>query len=323
VAWNLALGDEQSRTDIQGRYGGSSSRGISAPASGSGNTDIMLWWKPEHGHAFGYVDGWTDDASSFYFTGTGQFGDQRFESPHAENGRVRDHVVNSDRVRLLRYVRKNWVRYTAELTLHPTEPWRWMDGPDGTGQIRRMIQFRFMAVDAESLTPDEVTRSPVLDRPRADPLPTSLPAPSKAVLEAMRTKQFKRLVLAREVVATRAEAQLVRDFSTWLQSAHGLSSSGLTIPYDPEGRNLRADLYIHSLEILVEAKSSSAREHLRTAIGQLLDYARYVSPRPRLMCLVPDRPADDMLMLFAELGVTVAWRWTDGSFKLSDLSAIT
>ena len=84
----------------------------------------------------------------------------------------------------------------------------------------------------------------------------------------MRTKEFKRLVLAREVVATRTEAQLVHDFSAWLQSAHGLTSSGLTIPYDPEGRNLRADLFIHSPEVLIEAKSSSAREHLRTALGQ-------------------------------------------------------
>lgn len=322
MAWDLSLGQEDSRTGIQSRFGGSNARGISAPAAGGTNSDIMLWWKPEHGSTYGYEDGWTRDHSSFYFTGTGQFGDQQFGPPFGENGRLRDHLANGDHVRLLRYVRKNWTRYVAELRLHPTDPWRWIDGPDGTMATRRMIQFRFVAVDALPPATDEITREPILSEVVEVALRLAPPPPTPSELEALRTKEFKKFIRAREVVASRTEAILVHDFRDWLFTARGLPSSGLTIPYAPEGRNLYADLFLPSLGILVEAKASASREHLRMAIGQLLDYARFISPRPQLMCLVPDKPPQDMLELLVENDIAVAWRSSISTFELAPPDAI-
>lgn len=68
TAWDLSIGDEDTRTGIQNRHLGSPSRGISAPAAGTGPGNIMLWWRPERGALFGYDDRWTEDGAAFYFT---------------------------------------------------------------------------------------------------------------------------------------------------------------------------------------------------------------------------------------------------------------
>ena len=76
----------------------------------------------------------------------------------------------------------------------------------------------------------------------------------------------------------RKELQLVHAFRDWLQSERGVSCSGLRIPYHPEARMLRADLYVAEPKVLIEAKASAARGELRLAIGQLLDYGRLTDP---------------------------------------------
>lgn len=70
MAWEMKVGDVASRTSIQLKHGGSLSRGISAPARGSGRHTTVLWWHPEHGE-LGYQDGWSPEGV-FYLTGTGQ-----------------------------------------------------------------------------------------------------------------------------------------------------------------------------------------------------------------------------------------------------------
>ncbi|MGR6967014.1 hypothetical protein ACU610_21370 [Geodermatophilus sp. URMC 61] len=111
-------------------------------------------------------------------------------------------------------------------------------------------------------------------------------------------------------MAQRIEARLVHDFRDWLVQEHGLAATGLRIPYAVEARSLRADLFITTPRVLVEAKASTAREHIRMAIGQLLDYQRWVKPTPNMCILTPGRPADDLLELLGELGIGAAWRKT-------------
>lgn len=307
TVWQMRLGDEDTRTSIQETYGGSPARGISAPAKASGLNDILLWWRPERGAAFGYEDGWTADGGAFYFSGMGQEGDQRFAVPYAENGRVRDHAATGDHIRLLRYVAKNTVRYLGELRLDVIDPWRWRDGYDKYGDLRRVIQFRFLPLG-------EVVRDPA-DPLHLPPGETAIPeavreapaAPSETAVEALGSDRFQRLVRAQRILAERKELRLVHTFRDWLSSAHGLAATGLRIPYAAEGRNLRADLFVTTPRVLVEAKSSAAREKIRLAIGQLLDYQRWIQPRPRMCVLVPAPPAEDMLDLLHALGIGAAW----------------
>jgi hypothetical protein len=309
VVWDLELGDEDSRSAIHERHGGSNSRGISAPAQGGDNHDIMLWWDPRRGEAFGYEDGWTADGTGFYWSGMGVEGDQRFTSPHGENGRVRDHVANGDRVRLLKRVGPDRARYVAELEL---ESWQWRDGEDRNRRARKMIQFRFRPVGEVVRDPAEPVRANLRQTPGEAPLPSVPAEPSKTALEALRSKRFRRVLEAQEGVGERREAQLVHAFAGWLEEQTGRSVVGLEIPYGVEGRNLRADAYLPSAAgmtgVLFEAKATAARESVRMAVGQLLDYRRYVTPEPSLAMLLPSAIPWDMLELVDSLGIGVVWR---------------
>jgi hypothetical protein len=89
----------------------------------------------------------------------------------------------------------------------------------------------------------------------------------------------------------RAEAELVRRYRSWLDPA-GTRLRGIVIPVGDE--NLRVDLYDTALDLLIEAKGQVTRELIRHAIGQLIDYRRYLSPRPRL-AILPSEAAVDMI----------------------------
>lgn len=217
MAWDLQLGDVDSRTSLQDRHGGSRSRGISAPAMGGPNHDIMLWWRPERGEHYGYVDGCAPDGSAFYYTGTGQEGDQEFDAPLIENGRVRDHVQNGDRDRLLRYVGSNSVRYLGELQLDPTDPWRWVDGPDRFGIQRKMIQFRFLpqgSVLLDPVGPIHPEPTPAIEPTETFPEP---PSPTQSELERIQSHEYEQLRRLQTVLLNRKGARLVHRFAAWLQ----------------------------------------------------------------------------------------------------------
>jgi len=286
----------------------------------------MLWWRPEHGSAFGYEDGWTPAGDAFYFSGLGQEGDQSFEAPYQENGRLRDHVANGDHVRLLRYVGKNLVRYMGEVRLDDNDPWRWRDAPDRRGEHRKVIQFRFLPVGRVVVDPRDPLHHPASSGPVALPVEEAMAEVDALVgaittpVEALTTPTFRQALATREVLARRRELELVYEFRDWLATTYGLAATGLRIPYAPEARDLRTDLFLPERQLLIEAKSSSARDKIRHAIGQLYDYRRWLSPQPDIGILVPTSPAIDMLDLLDGLGIAVAWRIRNGFEVTQQLS---
>ena len=60
--------------------------------------------------------------------------------------------------------------------------------------------------------------------------------------------------------------------------------------------------------MLIEAKGTVAREALRMAIGQLMDYRRFAPDETRLAVLVPERPRPDLMALLDSAGVHSIWR---------------
>lgn len=309
MTWTLEVGDAANRTAIQTEFRGSNARGISAPGRATGLKDIMLWWRPGHGELFGYDDGWDDDrGTSFSFSGTGQRRDQTFEAPHAENGRVRDHAANGDRLRLLRYEdkKKNLVRYIGEFRLDPGDPWHFRDGLDRLGTVRQVIEFRLLPIGHALFDSADVRHHSLRTSVARAPLPAR-PGARRTAIEPLNDAMLRRVVAAQTQSVQRLELILVHDFGDWL-AAGGVETCGLDIPYAPERRTLRADLFVPAPDVLIEAKASTAREHIRMAIGQLLDYARFVDPRPSLCVLTPDRPPDDMLALLDTLSIDAVWR---------------
>lgn len=81
------------------------------------------------------------------------------------------------------------------------------------------------------------------------------------------------------------------------------------------GAVLATDLFDVTADELIEVKSSIDRETLRLALGQILDYERFIRPKLRTL-LVPERPAQEMVDLFSTLAIRVAWPHDDG-FEMS------
>jgi hypothetical protein len=107
----------------------------------------------------------------------------------------------------------------------------------------------------------------------------------------------------------RAEARLVRRYRNWLDPS-GTRLRGLIIPME-DRTVLRADLYDTHVDVLIEAKAEVSRESIRYAVGQLLDYRRYLEPRPELALLLPERLSPDLAALPVEVGAAVIWSVDD------------
>jgi hypothetical protein len=82
---------------------------------------------------------------------------------------------------------------------------------------------------------------------------------------------------------------------------------------------LATDLYDPDTGELYEAKASSVRNEIRLAIGQLLDYRRWIEPHPaRCTILVPSRPADDLVHLLHDLRIGLVYEAAPGDFQRED-----
>jgi hypothetical protein len=105
------------------------------------------------------------------------------------------------------------------------------------------------------------------------------------------------------------EAQLVDQYVSWTggntRFGHNyLRSAGLFV-----------DLFDRTNWCLIEAKVSVARQELRMAIGQLLDYKRYYpGRRPSLAILLAERPSRDKVRILTDNRISVIWRTHSGRF---------
>jgi hypothetical protein len=117
------------------------------------------------------------------------------------------------------------------------------------------------------------------------------------------------------IEAIHREQQLVDAYQRLLRKKGG----------DPDRRRyktsedvLYCDLYEPQRKQLIEAKASTRREHIRMAIGQLLDYANLSKAAglgtPKLAVLLPSRPSMDVERLLDSQGIACIWR-NGGSFK--------
>jgi hypothetical protein len=74
-----------------------------------------------------------------------------------------------------------------------------------------------------------------------------------------------------------------------------------------EAKPLFSDLIDRTTNTLYEAKGTVERGAIRMAIGQLLDYGRFVEPPPRLAVLLPSEPRGDLQQLLTSAGVDLVW----------------
>jgi len=294
--WTLEPGESINRTELHDQFGGGRRGGMEPSAS---SPNMFLFSSAAAGAEFGYdFDGWHSDGT-FHYTGEGQVGDQvmthgnRALIEHAEKGRA---------VRLFEKDGTD-VIYVGEFSV-PNESHILLDeAPDRTKTKRSVFVFRLQPVG--DVWVNEALKAPPATLYRSVPV------------ESFNTEEY---VILREssepLVALRVEAGLVKRYMAWLNSTGISEVSRQSIP-TPAGHLMFTDLFVEPSLELIEAKGSSSREHVRTALGQILDYSRYVD-HTMLAVLTPTRPAPEMIALLHMHGISSIWESGNAAFDRSD-----
>ncbi|SEO22007.1 hypothetical protein [Actinacidiphila rubida] len=311
------------------------------------------------GYYDGWLAEQDEQGSVFEYTGAGKSGDQTFGGfagsgnrailRHAEQGRV---LRVFTRVGKVPGSDTKTHRYLGMFTLDGMQPyvWRRVHGEDG--QDRSVIVFRLrpegtvqhavqdVIPPAEETTAEFVPYQAVTSAMfQSEPATTgALPFPKQRVRkggtarkpapnaetsgtfvvpEAFGAKLSIRAATA-ATVAVRHEAELTQTYKAHLESA-GHKTGAYQIRVKGLTSTLRTDLYDATDHVLYEAKGSNSREDIRMALGQILDYSRYIKApehegEPKRVILLPSAPTPDMFTLLDRYDVEVVYRSDDGHF---------
>ena len=292
TAWHLKPGDIIKRTTLHGLYGGRQQGGI-APSSTSPN--ILLFTDAKSGEQWGYFDGWQADGR-FYYTGEGQKGDMQMVQG---NKAILAHRSDGRAIRLFEGARGEVV-YRGEFVLDEAEPYHRAEGPErDSALLREVFVFHLVPVDqGASLRRSQVPKS-------AAPTGVVEVEPEAATAESFDVRPSSE---PRE--SDRRESRLVADFRAQCEiDGRRLVRHKISPPGE---QPLFTDLFDKGGNLLIEAKGSVTRESIRMAIGQLLDYRRFLRPAPKLAILTPTRPRDDLVELLHGLEISVVFREGSG-----------
>ena len=103
--------------------------------------------------------------------------------------------------------------------------------------------------------------------------------------------------------AKRREQQLLHDYQQWLLKKERYLTAA-------KYQQLRCDGYEAPRHNLIEGKSSASREHIRMAVGQLLDYefqGKYMFGELNKAILLPTKPEQDSIAWLKPLKIAVIW----------------
>lgn len=119
-------------------------------------------------------------------------------------------------------------------------------------------------------------------------------------------------------IVSRVEFELQADFGEWLNEQ---GTPPERLPLRAGSTIVEPDLFVPERGWIVEAKRSTARAHVRMAIGQALDYvhiALKAGLQVKAVILLPGQPEADLRELIARLKITLATRSEDG-FAIAEL----
>ncbi len=301
--FRLKPGETIKRTDLHDEFGGRRQGGIGTSAK----TENIFLFSSAAGQEFGYVDGWSADHEVFYYTGEGQEGDQKLTQG---NKAILDSISSGKSLHLFDGS-KGVVTYIGEFSLDQKEPYFLNDSTDVNSEIRQTIVFKLLPTEKQQIAQN-------IGHTQVAPYNRSVePAQETISIESKHAESFTR-PLSKESVGFRTEAQLTEDFTHYLM-AQGINMADIgrnkiTVPQSFQ--TLYTDIYITPLKMLIEAKGTTTRESIRMALGQLLDYERFIDVKS-MAILVPSRVPSDLVELLSNYNIQVIYK--DGSeFKFGD-----
>jgi hypothetical protein len=326
AAWDVEPGDYLGRQERQDLYGGATYGGIQ-PSVVSPN--VFLYSDPAQGGNYGYqFDGWNEKGTVFYYTGEGRTGDQRMRVGnqsilgHAEAGRALRLFIADGFEAGSRTARQ---QYVGQFDVDPERPFETETAPDQDGAARLVYVFRLLPVGPTLVSEKDLSVLPISDVAIVAEVALDdegLKAFIREIdIETMSSAESAHEVLARTIVIRRLEATLVLDLQSALE-ARGHQVFRQQIKPAGQANPIYTDLFDSTDKILFEAKSDSSRESIRMAIGQLLDYRRFLPPETRLAVLVPTKPARDLLDLLDSVEIKAVYPDAHGDFfTLSKVSS--
>lgn len=293
--WHLKPGDKIKRKILHQQYGGRIQGGI-GPSSLTAN--VLVFSDPLVAKKHGYIDGWMDDGC-YHYTGEGQHGDQEMKSGNAA---ILNHKLEGRALRLFHGVRDE-VQYLGQFEVNPHTPFYNTDAPEtDNGPVRSVIVFRLQRLDAQ-INPHDVH--------------TVLPSSAEVRLVPVEEQYIERSFLEPDrepYEAERRESKLVQSLCRHLRSK-GYAVHRLQVLPQGEAKPIFSDLYVPKIPLLVEAKGTVERGSIRMALGQLMDYRRFVHGA-RCAILLPSQPRMDIIELTRSAGVELYWP-ENGNFNIS------
>jgi len=286
-------GQKLTRKSLHQKLGGSNQGGICPSNKGF----IFLFSDPKTGDEFGYHDGWSDDC--FMYFGSGQEGDMEFSG---SNKSLLNHLQDNRTVHLFMGSRGE-VIYENQMEIDQKNPYELIENNDKNGESRIAIIFRLKPINKF------VSKLPK----------TNFEVHKETLVEDISLERFLKesfsIKASDSKVGVRKESKLLTKYATYRtkhkQSA--LTSKLIKIKGDKKVDTLKVDGWVESDKLLVEAKSSCTRNMIRLAIGQLLDYKRYLKPN-QMAILVPSKPKDDLVELLLDLNIEIIYQLDGGEF---------
>ncbi|WP_161885314.1 hypothetical protein [Marisediminicola antarctica] len=307
--WELDPGDFLGRHERGQVYGGALYGGIEMS---SVTPNVFVYSDPRAGLINGYdFDGWNEDRTLFYYTGEGRAGSQTMREG---NKAILDHSADGRALRL--FVAEGFEpksktarqRYLGEFKVDELRPFDVEEALDSNGELRSVFVFRLRPVGDVLARSREDSQDPIAAETSVENYELNGQGLEQLVeqieVEMLRTPSSMHLMSERLTIVVRREAAMVlalRDF---------LGTNGQRIVRHrirPQGQafSLMTDAYDASGGILYEAKSDATRQSVRMAIGQMLDYQRFMPAGTRLALLVPVLPALDLQDLCRSLGIGI------------------
>jgi hypothetical protein len=312
--WTVAPGDTLIRDQIHGAYGGNHQAGITRSSSSS---NVLVYSDHQKAAANGYdFDGWDDAKQTYYYTGEGKIGDQQMARG---NKAIVDHQADGTALRLFIAVGSQpgsdtrIHHYVGQFTVDPEQPYVIRTAPGTDGVPRNVFVFRLLPI-GPIVTEDNPQTSPIEGANRAADISTV--AIDAVPVAAVNTEhsQVDEIVSGHVV---QKEAQLTTRFQKYLESRDREVLRYKIIPVGSTA--LYSDLADITDNVLYEAKGSAERMAVRLALGQILDYGRYVAGS-RLAVLLPEAPAADLIELLELHDVGCVVEKTPGIFV--DMTAL-
>ena len=230
---------------------------------------------------------WVEDGS-FHYTGQGQKGDQSVDA--YPNRDLLHHASDGRAVRLFQATeRSGWHRYVGEMEIDPADPYHLDRAPEtGGGPIRTVIMFHLLPAGPTAV--HRTDRLPVMERNTV----------SVGDLEAHNTERYLARPHTETIEKERREQALVHRYADYLR---GQGSEVVRYTYQVGSSRLACDAFDVTNNVMIEAKSSTDRNSIRLAVGQLYDYRRFHDPEPALRLLVPRSPGVDLADYLTQAGV--------------------